>query len=112
MKRRISSTALPHSITCSRRELPRSAGTSSELQLGSPFDYDQQCTVYLEVGLPPPDDRDFLSAAMDRAMHYLRQTEGRAFVLFTSYAMLDLPRKSWSHNWGRWATRCSPRATP
>jgi ATP-dependent DNA helicase DinG len=26
---------------------------------------------------------------MDRALHYIRQTKGRAFVLFTSYAMLD-----------------------
>ncbi len=63
--------------------------TGKEIQLGSPFDYDKQCTVYLEVGLPPPDDVDFLGRAMDRAVHYLRQTQGRAFILFTSYAMLD-----------------------
>ena len=60
-----------------------------ELQLGSPFDYAKQCTMFLEVGLPLPDEPGFLSAAMERAMHYLRQTQGRAFVLFTSYAMLD-----------------------
>ena len=60
-----------------------------ELLLGSPFDYARQCTMYLEVGLPLPDEEGFLSAAMQRAMHYLRQSQGRAFVLFTSYAMLD-----------------------
>ncbi len=63
--------------------------TGSELLLGSPFDYEKQCTLYLELGLPSPEERAFLDQAMDRAMHYIRQTEGRAFVLFTSYAMLD-----------------------
>ncbi len=60
-----------------------------EAQLGSPFDYQTQCTLYLETSLPAPDERGFLDQAMDRAMHYIRQTQGRAFVLFTSYAMLD-----------------------
>ena len=64
-----------------------------ELQLGSPFDYEKQCTMYLEVGLPLPDEEGFLGAAMERAMHYLRQSQGRACVLFTSYAMLDRAAK-------------------
>lgn len=77
-----------------RSRVGLAAGSSnSELQLGSPFDYDTQCTVYLEVGLPAPEERSFLDEAMDRAMHYLRMTEGRAFVLFTSYAMLDRAAK-------------------
>ncbi|MGN6367061.1 MAG: ATP-dependent DNA helicase [Phycisphaerae bacterium] len=65
----------------------------SELLLGSPFDYEKQCTIYLEIGLPSPEERCFLDQAMDRAMHYIRQTQGRAFVLFTSYAMLDRAAK-------------------
>ncbi len=67
------------------------AGT--DLQVGSPFDYATQCTMYLEVGLPLPDEEGFLPAAMDRAMHYLRQSQGRAFLLFTSYVMLDKAAK-------------------
>jgi ATP-dependent DNA helicase DinG len=62
---------------------------ADELLLGSPFDYQKQCTLYLETALPDPADRHFLDHAMDRAMHYIRQTQGRAFLLFTSYAMLD-----------------------
>ncbi len=59
------------------------------LLLGSPFDYAKQATVYLETGLPEPSDTlRFLPAACDRIAHYLRQTNGGAFVLFTSYAML------------------------
>jgi ATP-dependent DNA helicase DinG len=66
---------------------------ADELQLGSPFDYQTQMTLYLEQSLPAPDSPAFLSAAMDRAMHYLRQTEGRAFILFTSYGMLEKAAK-------------------
>lgn len=61
----------------------------AELQLGSPFDYQTQMTLFLETALPAPDERNFLDAAMQRALHYIRKTEGRAFVLFTSYGMMD-----------------------
>lgn len=60
------------------------------LRLGSPFDFKRQVTLYVEAGLPDPADGErFLPAAAAAITHYLRQTEGRAFVLFTSYAMLS-----------------------
>ncbi len=49
--------------------------------------------LYLETGLPNPDEPGFLDQAMDRALHHIRQTQGRAFVLFTAYAMLDRAAK-------------------
>ncbi len=59
------------------------------LQLGSPFDYSQQATLYIETDLPEPNDTArFLPAACDRIAKYLQQTNGGAFVLFTSYKML------------------------
>ncbi len=59
------------------------------LMLGSPFDYGSQATLYLETGLPEPSDGlRFMPAACDRIEHYLTETHGGAFVLFTSYAML------------------------
>ena len=60
------------------------------LQLGSPFDYAEQATLYVETGLPDPtnDARRFAEAAGGRILHYLRQTRGGAFVLFTSYSSL------------------------
>jgi Rad3-related DNA helicase/REP element-mobilizing transposase RayT len=59
------------------------------LQLGSPFDYAQQATLYIEDELPEPsDNRRFVPAACERIMKYLLQTQGGAFVLFTSYKML------------------------
>ncbi len=59
------------------------------LQLGSPFDYSQQATLYLETDLPEPTDTQrFLPAACEKIVKYLQQTNGGAFVLFTSYRML------------------------
>jgi REP element-mobilizing transposase RayT len=59
------------------------------LQLGSPFAYEQQATLYIEEDLPEPGDANrFLPAACEKIIKYLRQTNGGAFVLFTSYKML------------------------
>lgn len=58
------------------------------LRLGSPFDFQRQVTVHVEAGLPDPSSERFIPAAAAAICHFLRQTAGRAFVLFTSYAML------------------------
>ncbi len=60
------------------------------LALGSPFNYREQLKVYVEAGMPDPgNSAAFLSAACEAIQRYVRQTEGRAFVLFTSYDMLE-----------------------
>ena len=64
-------------------------GDFSALKLGSPFDYEKQVTVYIEKGLPDPNAAGFVGAASEVVKEYVRQTGGRAFVLFTSYAMLE-----------------------
>ena len=59
------------------------------LRLGSPFDFERQVTLHIKTGMPDPSNAArFIPAAAAAVTHYLRQTEGRAFVLFTSYAML------------------------
>jgi ATP-dependent DNA helicase DinG len=59
------------------------------LELGSPFDYSKQATLYIESDLPEPNDAErFLPAACERILHYVQLTRGGAFVLFTSYKML------------------------
>jgi ATP-dependent DNA helicase DinG len=59
------------------------------VKLGSPFDYKKQLTLYIEKDLPNPNDDSFIHLAAEKIKKYLLQTQGRAFVLFTSYAMLD-----------------------
>jgi ATP-dependent DNA helicase DinG len=56
-------------------------------KLGSPFDYQNQVTVYIEKDLPEPNQPAFVPAKAVKK--YLLITSGRAFVLFTSYAMLQ-----------------------
>lgn len=59
------------------------------LKLGSPFDYKKQVTIYIEKDLPDPNDPAFVEAAAEAVKKHVLQTKGRAFVLFTSYQMLD-----------------------
>lgn len=77
------------------------------LQLGSPFDYAKQATLYVDLSLPNPksgdakrgesgepgrDDgsgRGYLDALAARILHHVKATDGGAFVLFTSFATLN-----------------------
>lgn len=59
------------------------------VRLGSPFDYQRQMRVHVEAGLPDPTAFDFVPAACEAIQKYLLETNGRAFVLFTSYDMLQ-----------------------
>ena len=58
------------------------------LQLGSPFDYEEQVRMYIEADLPEPKRAEFVEASCGAIKKYLLKSDGRAFVLFTSYAML------------------------
>jgi len=59
------------------------------LKLGSPFDYQNKVTIYIEKDLPNPNAPDFVEAALEPMKRYIHKTQGRAFVLFTSYKMLE-----------------------
>lgn len=61
-----------------------------EMILGSPFDFKSQALIYVPDDLDFPSERDeYADAVADRIDDILRATEGRAFVLFTSYRMLN-----------------------
>jgi len=59
------------------------------LRLDSPFDYERQVTLFIERNMPNPNEPGFLTAAAEAIKKYVHRTHGRAFVLFTSYQMLD-----------------------
>lgn len=63
---------------------------ASELKLGSPFEYRSQVRLVLLDGMPDPNaQRDEYARACARMIcRYVEQSEGRAFVLFTSYALM------------------------
>jgi len=59
-------------------------------QLGSPFNYPEQVKIYVEAYLPEArtQEQEFLTGATKAIKKYLRQTQGKAFVLFTSFKQL------------------------
>ncbi len=59
------------------------------LALGSPFNYEEQAQLILLEGMPDPSDNAaYERKAVEMVQRYVARTDGRAFVLFTSYEML------------------------
>jgi ATP-dependent DNA helicase DinG len=59
-----------------------------ELRVPSEFDFARQSLLYLPRRMPAPKDTAFADAAAHQVQCILERTRGRAFVLFTSYAMM------------------------
>jgi ATP-dependent DNA helicase DinG len=59
-----------------------------EIRLPSEFDHATQSILYLPRRMPDPRAPDFNGRAASEIVEVLQRTEGRAFVLFTSYAAL------------------------
>jgi ATP-dependent DNA helicase DinG len=61
------------------------------LQLGSPFNFEEQVELHLFRRMPDPaaDPAGFEEAVLDKVRTYLARTRGRAFVLFTSYQAME-----------------------
>ena len=61
------------------------------LTLGSPFDYPKNALIYVAADLPDPSTNVSMweQAAIKRAAEVVKRTDGRAFILCTSYRLLD-----------------------
>ena len=58
-------------------------------RLGSPFNYREQAKLVIVRGMPEPSDKvDYQRLCTAMIQRYVAQTDGHAFVLFTSYDML------------------------
>ena len=55
----------------------------------SPFDYQNQVYLAVAKGMPSPERPEFAAALVEHLEPILDLTQGRAFVLFTSYSMLQ-----------------------
>jgi ATP-dependent DNA helicase DinG len=58
-------------------------------QIGSPFDYGRQMRLYITRKMPDPRDAAYPAALAAEIERWIGQTQGRAFVLFTSYRMMS-----------------------
>src|SRR2546430_644505 len=61
------------------------AGEVEPLLLGSPFDFQKQMKMFIVQKMPDPRDVGYEEALEHWIAHFVEETEGRAFVLFTSY---------------------------
>jgi len=58
--------------------------------LDSPFDYPSQALLYVAKDLPEPSEKieEYVSAMASRCSELVKISEGRTFILFTSYALM------------------------
>jgi ATP-dependent DNA helicase DinG len=63
---------------------------TQSLVLGSPFNYAKQAQIVLPKDMPDPTvkGQEFEERAVEMIRRYVGKTDGRAFVLFTSYEMM------------------------
>lgn len=56
----------------------------------SPFDFEKQCMLYVPRHLPfPSDGGDYADSVAEQIEDIVRASQGRAFLLFTSYRMMN-----------------------
>ncbi|MBC7475468.1 MAG: ATP-dependent DNA helicase [Candidatus Sericytochromatia bacterium] len=61
-----------------------------ELILSSPFDYKKQSALFIPENIPDPNADDFLAKCKDTILEALNITQGRAFLLFSSWKNMEL----------------------
>ena len=65
------------------------ANEAEPLQLGSPFDFEKQMQLFVVRKMPDPRDAGYRAALAEWVARFVDDTEGRAFVLFTSYRAMQ-----------------------
>lgn len=58
------------------------------LALGSPFDHARQVELHVDATMPEPRAANYIGALADRILTHIDETDGGAFVLFTSYSAM------------------------
>jgi ATP-dependent DNA helicase DinG len=59
------------------------------LQVGTPFDYEKQMKLYVAGKMPDPRDAGYRAALVKWIEHFIKETHGKAFVLFTNFKLMQ-----------------------
>jgi ATP-dependent DNA helicase DinG len=59
------------------------------VQAGSPFDYERQMKIFVAAKMPDPRDPTYQASLIHWIEHFVRQTHGKAFVLFTNSKLMQ-----------------------
>jgi ATP-dependent DNA helicase DinG len=65
------------------------AEVATVLQAGTPFDYERQMKLYVVRKMPDPRDAGYRDALIKWIEHFVGQTHGKAFVLFTNFKLMS-----------------------
>ena len=65
------------------------AEAATLLQVGTPFDYERQMKIFVAQKMPDPREAGYADALEHWIGHFVKQTHGKAFVLFTSYKLMQ-----------------------
>ncbi len=82
----LTSATIPSSLS---RRVGLDATTSTEVDLGSPFDYETQAILYCAMHLPVPKSPQFRPAVAEELIELINAAGGRTLALFTSWAAMD-----------------------
>ncbi len=71
--------------------IPELLTTSSVTEniFDSPFDYQRQAMFAIPMDMPLPSDPKFMQASVEHIWKAIQASHGNAFILFTSYSMLN-----------------------
>jgi ATP-dependent DNA helicase DinG len=64
------------------------AESATLLQVGTPFDYEQQMKFFVVRKMPDPRDESYRSSLRHWIEHFVKLTHGKAFVLFTNFRLM------------------------
>jgi len=59
------------------------------LQVGTPFDYERQMKFFVVRKMPDPRDEGYRDALIHWIEHFVKQSHGKAFVLFTNFKLMQ-----------------------
>jgi ATP-dependent DNA helicase DinG len=62
---------------------------ATQLQVGTPFDYERQMKLFTVKKMPDPREAGYADALEHWIEHFVKMTHGKAFVLFTSYKLMQ-----------------------
>ena len=65
------------------------AESATMLQVGTPFDYQRQMRLFAVKKMPDPREAGYAEALEHWIAHFVKQTHGKAFVLFTNYKLMQ-----------------------
>jgi ATP-dependent DNA helicase DinG len=82
-----------------------------KLQVGSPFDYEQQMKLFVVSKMPDPRERGYEDSLIHWIEHFVEMTHGKAFVLFTNFKLMQSVAERMQPFFSRLGLKCFVQGT-